>query len=114
MRRTVIALSFMLALAFVVVPTSVSASADRIVTLTLKCQKFSCEGDWTWCQGGTSCTQLGSGRINGDYGTSSVRACRRCNLEMIRCRNGRLGSSSTARIAWSAIRPTSLPRCVMR
>jgi hypothetical protein len=72
MRRTVIALSFMLALAFVVVPTSVSASADRTVTHTLKCQKFSCEGDWTWYQGGTSGTQLGSGRINGDYGSTTT------------------------------------------
>src|SRR5215471_1472750 len=42
-----------------------ATTADRTVTLTLKCTGASCSGSWFWYQGGFTGTFLGSGSIAG-------------------------------------------------
>jgi hypothetical protein len=55
-----------------VVPAHAS-TADRSVTLTLKCTNSSCSGSWFWHQGGLTGPLLGSGSIAG-AANSTTRA----------------------------------------
>src|SRR5215469_3605037 len=48
-----------------------ATTADRTVTLTLKCTGASCSGSWYWYQGGITGTLLGSGSIAGPEGSTT-------------------------------------------
>ena len=48
-----------------------ATTADRTVTLTLKCTNTSCSGSWFWRQGGITGTLLGSGSIAGPADTTT-------------------------------------------
>jgi len=71
MKRALVVLAAILALAVVSFPTLLSASAatgDRTVNLTMKCGSAGCHADWQWYQGGTI---LGSGFMSGGEGTTT-------------------------------------------
>jgi hypothetical protein len=67
MRRTVAGLSLIAAAAcgaVAALPSSAMA-ADRTVTLTLTCTNNTCNGGWSWYQGGTGGTRLSTGSMSG-------------------------------------------------
>jgi hypothetical protein len=72
MKRTVAALSLIVAAVFGVVaavPAPAMAAAGNTVNLTLDCNG-TCTGSWSWYQGGTSGILLSSGSITGANGTT--------------------------------------------
>jgi hypothetical protein len=71
MKRALVVLVMILALAVVSFPTLSSASAatgDRTVALTMKCGNALCHADWQWFQGTTI---LGSAFLSGNEGTTT-------------------------------------------
>jgi hypothetical protein len=51
---------------------AMAATGDRTVTLTLTCTNNTCQGHWSWYQGGTSGTLLASGSIDGSVNSTTT------------------------------------------
>ena len=54
------------------VPATHAATGDRTITLTLTCTTSVCNAGWYLRAGGTSGTLLGSGKMTGKAGTTTV------------------------------------------